>query len=134
MREGSCHCGGVTVKLSGEPLDACYCHCSICRRSVGAPFIGVTVERAEEVEIVLAEGVELQSRSTSSYLTRLRCGRCGCAIANQVRTSRRPVDNVMTALFEGPFSYSRHIYYADRTVDVADDLPKHDGWAPPSRG
>ncbi|MCA9573437.1 MAG: GFA family protein, partial [Myxococcales bacterium] len=56
---GHCQCGGVTVTLSAEPVDACYCHCSICRRSTGAPLIAVVVMPEGGMEITLAEGVTL---------------------------------------------------------------------------
>jgi hypothetical protein len=29
---GSCHCGGVTWQLDGDPDDATACNCTVCRR------------------------------------------------------------------------------------------------------
>lgn len=74
--------------------------------------------------------MELVRRETSSYLTRHACSRCGAAIHNRVQGRKRYVDNVLTGLFDHRFAMDRHIYYADRILDVADELPRHDGYAP----
>ncbi len=130
VHEGTCACGGVRVRITAKPVDSCYCHCSICRRSTGAPLVAVVVIPAGGMEVELAEGVELVPRATSNYLTRHHCSRCGAAIYNRVQGRKRYVDNVLAGLFEHRFPMDRHIYYADRVLDVADDLPKHDGWEP----
>lgn len=128
--EGACACEGVKITVTGEPVDSCYCHCSACRRSTGAPLIAVVTFPEGAMEIELADGVELVGRATSSYLTRFSCSRCGAAIHNRVQGRKRHVDNVLAGHFEHRFAMDRHIYYADRVLDVADDLPRHDGWSP----
>ena len=36
---GGCFCGAVRYRVAGEPIDAGYCHCRMCQRSVGAPVV-----------------------------------------------------------------------------------------------
>jgi hypothetical protein len=37
---GRCACGAVSWEGIGEPAVTFYCHCSLCRRSGGAAFVG----------------------------------------------------------------------------------------------
>jgi hypothetical protein len=37
--EGGCLCAGIRYRLAAEPSDAGYCHCTMCRRSSGAPAL-----------------------------------------------------------------------------------------------
>ena len=56
------------------------------------------------------------------------------AIYNAIRTERFSADNVMLPLLTERDEHTRpthHIYYADRVVDVPDDLPKFDGFGRP---
>lgn len=36
---GSCLCGGVKFEITGPLSSPLNCHCSICRRTTGAPFV-----------------------------------------------------------------------------------------------
>lgn len=38
MRTGRCICGSVAFEFAGEPTDASFCHCSICRQLSGSAF------------------------------------------------------------------------------------------------
>lgn len=35
---GSCSCGEIQYEMLGELVDVAYCHCSQCRRTLGAAF------------------------------------------------------------------------------------------------
>ncbi|MFO0551931.1 MAG: GFA family protein [Polyangiaceae bacterium] len=130
-REGGCHCGRVRFALEGEPFAVAYCHCSICRRSSGAPFVFVGMWQPGQLEVL--GGEPLTERATSSYLKRRRCPDCGAAIYNAVSSARMQSVNVMLPLLdEKPnLRATHHIYYADRVVDVDDGLPKFDGFGMP---
>lgn len=124
---GACHCGGVSFRLS-DVEDALCCHCSICRRASGAPFIAVAPTRPENVELTLAEGVELLGYETSDDLVRSRCSRCGAAVYNDLHLPSGYVShNFMLGLFDDPNAVpiTRHLFYADRVVDIDDDAVRH---------
>ncbi len=36
---GGCLCGAIRYEITAEPIGVNHCHCSICRRAAGAPFI-----------------------------------------------------------------------------------------------
>jgi hypothetical protein len=38
-REGGCLCGAVRYSVEGDPVVVALCHCSVCRRSAGAPVV-----------------------------------------------------------------------------------------------
>lgn len=132
--QGACHCGAVTFSLEGPPNYAVYCHCSVCRRSTGAPFVMAGSWSPEA--LTMGEGATTASRATSSYLTRVRCAECGAALYNQIRSGKMQAENVMLPLLEdrAGIEPTHHIYYADRVMDVADELPKFDAFGIPKKG
>lgn len=110
-------------------MQALYCHCSVCRRSTGSPYIMVGFWDPARTRVV--EGVALLERATSSHLTRHRCPDCGAAIYNSVRSARITSNNFFLPLVHALDDAARpthHIYYADRLLDVDDRLPKFDGF------
>jgi hypothetical protein len=39
MYSGGCFCRAVRYQVEGAPFHETFCHCSICRRTSGAPFV-----------------------------------------------------------------------------------------------
>ena len=39
MLKGGCFCGRIRYETAGTPFRETNCHCSICRRTSGAPFV-----------------------------------------------------------------------------------------------
>jgi len=39
MLQGGCFCGRIRYEVAGRPFHETNCHCSICRRTTGAPFV-----------------------------------------------------------------------------------------------
>jgi hypothetical protein len=74
---GGCLCGALRYRLARVPDDVGHCHCSLCRRSTGAPFVTwATVPRAE---ITLLAGSPAWFRS-SPRSRRGFCPSCGTQI------------------------------------------------------
>jgi len=74
MLKGGCFCGAIRYEAGGTPFHKTNCHCSICRRTTGAPFVAwFSVPRSE---FRLVQGATTQFRSTPKG-TRTFCPRCG---------------------------------------------------------
>lgn len=70
---GQCLCGAV--RFSAARLgDFGICHCRQCQRWLGGPMMGVTVA---EGDMTVAEGAPVETRRTSEWASRSRCGACG---------------------------------------------------------
>jgi len=76
MRTGRCQCGAVRFEAAVRNEELHACHCGMCRRTVGGPFIGVEVD-----EIRFAADAPVTVYASSDWAQRSFCARCGTAIA-----------------------------------------------------
>ena len=74
MIEGRCFCGFVRYAVDGNPCNETNCHCSICRRTSGAPFVAWATWPAASFRVL--SGTPNSFRS-SDHGTRTFCPRCG---------------------------------------------------------
>jgi hypothetical protein len=71
---GGCQCGGVRYRLIAEPTGANVCHCRMCQKASGAPFMAFAgVKLAELVWIRGAPKVF----ASSDFAERGFCSDCG---------------------------------------------------------
>ena len=80
MLQGGCFCGRVRYEVTGIPFDETNCHCSICRRTTGAPFVAWFSVRPSEFR--LASGTPSRFRSSVNAI-RSFCGHCGTQLTFQ---------------------------------------------------
>jgi hypothetical protein len=52
MLTGGCFCGDIRYAVTGSPFHPTNCHCSICRRTTGAPFVAWFSVRTDDPEAV----------------------------------------------------------------------------------
>ena len=135
---GGCFCGGVRFEI-GEFFDAGYCHCTICRRFSGAPFVLWANAPARSFRVT--EGAPL-GFSSSDHWTRYFCRECGAPVYG--RHPSPPADDsdlvcILVPSLDAPDAIrpSAHIWYGSRLpwVEIRDDLPRfEDGELdPPSK-
>ncbi len=74
MLRGGCFCGGVRYEADGAPFNETNCHCSICRRTTGAPFVAWFSVRRSEFRFVSGRPVRFNSTDKGA---RSFCPRCG---------------------------------------------------------
>lgn len=74
MIRGSCYCGDIRYEAAGTPFHETNCHCSICRRTTGAPY--VTWFSVARVGFKFTSGLPSRFRSTLKGI-RSFCSRCG---------------------------------------------------------
>ena len=78
--DGGCFCGAVRYRISGAPLDVGHCHCTICRRTTGAPF--VTWATVPQAVFAFTAGTPAELRSTPAA-RRTFCAACGTALGDR---------------------------------------------------
>jgi hypothetical protein len=98
MLEGGCFCGFVRYAVGGPPHSATNCHCSICRRVSGAPY--VTWFSVPTAAFRLSAGQSTAFRS-SDHATRTFCPRCGTPLTFQDDATPEEID-VTTASLDDP--------------------------------
>lgn len=74
LLRGACLCGGVRLRALGPPMQMTLCHCSLCRRAVGAAFQTWTSFPLSRV--YFTHWSDLRSNELWRF-----CGRCGSTIA-----------------------------------------------------
>ncbi|MDA8049084.1 MAG: GFA family protein [Rhodospirillales bacterium] len=98
MLHGGCLCGAIRYTTDGVPYHESICHCSICRRASGAPFVAwFSVPRQS---LSLVSGAPGWFRS-SPAAERGFCARCGTALF--FRSSAHPDEiDITTASLDDP--------------------------------
>jgi hypothetical protein len=92
MIEGGCFCGFMRYRAGSSPSHETNCHCSICRRTSGAPF--VTWFTVPHSEFIFTDG-EPSSFRSSEHGTRTFCPRCGTPLT--FRSAHSPAEIDVTA-------------------------------------
>lgn len=134
-REALCHCGAVSIKTWGAPIFVSICHCSVCRRLSGAPFVASALFAPAHVELrgggSGAEAAVLVETQTSPSVARRRCAACYSPVCATLGSRYLAVP---LSLFGGgkeplPSEWrpQHHLHYGMRVLDVEDGLPKYEG-------
>lgn len=61
---GGCLCGSIRYRATAWPFAAENCHCSMCRRGVGAPFVSWMDFKVDQVVWTTGERAEYHSSGT----------------------------------------------------------------------
>ena len=80
MLKGGCFCGAVRFEAGSEPWHETVCHCSICRRTTGAPVVAWFTLKTADFRIVRGSPSRFRS---SAAATRTFCASCGTALTFQ---------------------------------------------------
>src|SRR5512146_1460843 len=97
MLNGGCFCGAIRYEAAGLPFDETNCHCSICRRTTGAPFVAwFSVPRSG---FRLLSGELTQFKSTAKG-TRCFCPHCGTQVTFEHEDFPDEIDVTICSLDE----------------------------------
>lgn len=123
MLTGGCFCGRLRYEAEGAPYNRTNCHCSICRRTTGAPFVAwFSVARSR----FRLTGEPARFRS-SAKATRSFCPQCGTQIAFELDGPGDEID-VSTASLDHPdrVAPADHTWTSSRLpwVKLCDGLPE----------
>ena len=75
---GGCQCGRVRYVTSVVPDDVSVCHCRMCQKAVGGPFIVLALVHPDQIAWTRGKPASFRS---SSIATRLYCADCGTPLA-----------------------------------------------------
>lgn len=75
---GGCQCGGVRYALLAEPTSPSVCHCRMCQKATGSPFLASAVVQARD--LAWTRGAPARFRS-SAAAERAFCPACGTPLA-----------------------------------------------------
>jgi len=124
--KGGCFCGEIRYEILGETYHQTVCHCSICRRTTGAPLVAWFSVSAGDFRFT--SGTPARFRSSSKG-ARTFCPSCGTQLTLRLDDNGHEVD-VTTASLDDPglVPPADHTYYQDRIrwVSLSDSLPTYD--------
>ncbi len=129
--EGGCLCGAIRYRLTGSPRIVSHCHCSLCRRVSGAPFVTWLTARRDRVTV----SGEPVWYSSSERGQRGFCRVCGTHVISVSAEYDRYYD-ITAGSLDRPEAIrpDRHVFahYKVTWVELADQLPRHgeDGRSP----
>lgn len=130
MREGGCQCGAVRYRVSGEPLLAALCHCTMCRRAHAAPAVAWAMYREDQLEYIAGKPAQYAS---SEQARRAFCARCGTQLGFAADYLPGLVDIPIGSL-DDPNAIAPTFHYWDSKrlgwVEFADALPRHAEFPP----
>ncbi len=121
---GECVCGAVRFEVSPPSRWCLHCHCTLCRKSHGAPFVTWFGVGKDQLRITQGES-EIRWRDSSEHGRRAFCSACGTQLF--FVSSRWPGQiDIVRALVDGPIDRapSAHVYvsYKADWVDIDDGL------------
>jgi hypothetical protein len=119
---GSCFCGAVELRVTGEPAAMGYCHCDSCRRWSASPVNGFMLWQPSAVEVTKGANL-IASYNKTPRSTRKWCTSCGGHLFTE-----HPVWN-LTDVYSAtvpdfPFKPGVHVNYQESVLQLHDGLPK----------
>jgi hypothetical protein len=99
--EGGCMCGQVRYRATAWPIYRTLCHCSDCRRAVGAQSVAFVTFPGDRFEFTRGAPAEYAS---SPPVIRTFCPRCGTSLTYVHRDRGGEVD-VCTASLDDPEAF-----------------------------
>jgi hypothetical protein len=128
--EGGCQCGAVRYRVTGAPVMAALCHCTMCRRANAAPAVAWAMFEEAQVAFV---GTPPTHYESSPGAVRGFCSRCGTQISFTADYMPGLVDLTIGSL-DDPERVAPTFHYWESKrlswVEFADTLPRHAEFPP----
>lgn len=123
MYEGSCLCGGVKIRVIGQPIAAGFCHCASCRTWHAAPVNAFATWPKEAVSVTLGE--DLVDHYKSDFSNRHWCRCCGSGLMNHLANGKIVVYAMVLAESGYVHKATCHINCDETVLNLQDGLPKY---------
>lgn len=130
---GSCLCGGVQYEILGKLYDAAICHCSMCRRTLGAAFGTYARVGADEFRWLSGEGL-IATYESSPSVYRCFCRQCGSSVGAVGEGGKLSWVTLGTVIGDPGLCPEAHIFVGSKApwYEITDHLPQFDEWPPVS--
>ena len=103
---GGCHCGAIRYRIEGGPLTHALCHCRDCRRHAGAPLVGWTMYREDQVTVTQGTPRIYESSANGR---RQFCPDCGTGLFYTNAAMLPGIVDVQSATYDDPDAVSARI-------------------------
>ena len=123
--EGGCLCGALRYRAVGHPRSVNHCHCRMCRKAGGAPFVTWATFARAAVSITAGEPTFYRS---SAIAERGFCAQCGSAMIWRSTRGSDEIDITAGTLDDPNMLNPRdHIWTenAPPWLHLADGLPRY---------
>ncbi len=126
-----CDCGKTELTLTGEPRVRGHCHCNACRTLLNIPYHSVTAWNPDQVSVEKGSDSIVEFQHPHLSMKKVFCTECGEVLYNTNGMGWKVVSQHLIAKRNGgelpeELGALSHFHYANRIVDVDDDLPKRD--------
>lgn len=132
---GSCLCGAVQYKVSGDPMLAGHCHCIDCRKSAGTGHVTLAMFGVDQFEIEGPLTTYSRPADSGAAVTRSFCPTCGSRLFDET-ASLPGVKAVMLGTLDNPEAVQPqfHVYFknhlswdaVDPALTTFDEMPPDD--------
>src|SRR5713101_2768694 len=119
---GSCFCGAVEIRVSGEPAAMGYCHCASCRSWSAGPVNAFSLWKPEALKVTKGADQITAYQKTKKSL-RKWCKKCGGHLFTE-HPAWGLTDIYAASIPEVPFKPGIHVHYQETVLRIRDGLPK----------
>ena len=119
---GSCFCGAVELRVTGDPAAMGYCHCDSCRKWSAGPINGFMLWQPSALQVVKgADQIATYNKTPRS--ARKWCKSCGGHLFAE-HPAWELTDIYAATIPDFPFKPGLHVNYQETVLRVRDGLPK----------
>jgi hypothetical protein len=122
---GGCLCGDVRFQITAKPLATYSCHCTMCQKNGGGPFMAGATVPIEAFTYIKGKPLRYQS---SPELVRLFCGACGSPVGYQAAENPKLADFPLGCLDDpNIIKPESHMFTSTQIswCELKDDLPRY---------
>jgi hypothetical protein len=119
---GSCFCGAVEIRVSGEPAAMGYCHCASCRSWSAGPVNAFSLWKPEALKVTKGADQIAAYQKTKKSL-RKWCKKCGGHLFTE-HPAWGLTDIYAATIPDLPFKPGIHVHYQETVLRMRDGLPK----------
>jgi len=120
---GGCFCGAIRFQCDENPIETACCHCSICRRTTGAPLLAFATFSTKNFTYTKGTPSIFKSSATGK---REFCNNCGTQICFRTTDTPEIIDIISGTLDEPEkVAPTHHIYTSSKLswIKLDDQLP-----------